>query len=136
MNKTIIRLVGAALVAALVMVATSMSQNFRIASAIVIGLPSFLLMLISRRQLGKSFSIMPAAKTLVTSGLYKRIQHPMYFFLDLFLAAVIIILNWPILLWIWAIIVIVQVLQARQEEKVLATAFGTDYDAYRNQTWL
>jgi protein-S-isoprenylcysteine O-methyltransferase Ste14 len=135
MNKTVIRLVGAALVFALVLAATSMEQNLRIASAIVIGLPSFVLMLISRHQLGKSFSIMPAAKTLVTSGLYAKIMHPMYFFLDLFLAAVIIVLDWPILLVAWAILVISQLLQTRREEKVLAKAFGADFEKYQSRTW-
>jgi len=135
MDKTIIRLIGAALVAALVLEAISMSPNFRIAMALVIGLPSFVLILISRHQLGKSFSMMPAAKALVTSGLYAKIQHPMYLFLDLFLAAVIIILDWPVLLLAWALLVIIQMLQARREEKVLATAFGADYEAYRTQSW-
>jgi protein-S-isoprenylcysteine O-methyltransferase Ste14 len=135
MDKTVIRLVGATFIATLILAATSMNQSFRIVIAIAIGVPSLILMIISRHQLGKSFSIMPAARALVTSGLYARIQHPMYFFLDLFLAALIIIVGWPIILWAWAIIVIVQVLQARREEKLLVTAFGADYEAYRRRTW-
>jgi protein-S-isoprenylcysteine O-methyltransferase Ste14 len=135
MDKTIIRLVGASIVAALALAATSMGQTSRIALSIVIGVASFALMIISRRQLGKSFSVMPEARVLVVTGLYSRIQHPMYVFLDLFLAAVIVGLDWPILLWAWGIIVVVQTLQGRQEEKVLAAAFGADYEAYRSRTW-
>jgi protein-S-isoprenylcysteine O-methyltransferase Ste14 len=107
----------------------------RLVIGIIIGLPSFLLMLISRRQLGDSFSIMPEAKTLVTTGLYYRIQHPMYFFLDLFLVSIIIVLGWSILLWAWIILVVVQILQSRREEKVLSAAFGAEYEAYQSQTW-
>jgi protein-S-isoprenylcysteine O-methyltransferase Ste14 len=135
MDKIVIRLVGAAIVAALAFAATSMGEIPRIALSIVIGLPSFVLMNISRSQLGKSFSIMPEAKALVTAGLYSRIQHPMYVFLDLFLVSVIVALHWPILLGAWAIVVVVQTVQGRREEKVLAAAFGADYEAYRGRTW-
>jgi protein-S-isoprenylcysteine O-methyltransferase Ste14 len=135
MDKTIIRLVGAAIVAALAFAATSMGEIPRIALSIVIGLPSFVLMNISRSQLGTSFSIMPEAKALVTAGLYSRIQHPMYVFLDLFLVSVIVGLHWPILLGAWAIVVVVQTVQGRREEKVLAAAFGPDYEAYTGRTW-
>ena len=136
MDKTIIRLVGAAIVAALAFAATSMGETPRIGLSIVIGLSSFVLMIISRRQLGKSFSIMPEARALVTTGLYSRIQHPMYVFLDLFLVSVIVGCDWPILLWAWAIVVVVQTVQGRREEKVLAAAFPSDYEVYRGRTWL
>jgi protein-S-isoprenylcysteine O-methyltransferase Ste14 len=135
MDKTIIRLVAAAIVAALAFAATSMGDTPRIALSVVIGLPSFILMNISRSQLGKSFSIMPEARALVTTGLYSRIQHPMYVFLDLFLVSVMVGLGWPILLWAWAIVVVVQTMQGRREEKVLAAAFGADYAAYNGRTW-
>jgi len=136
MNKTVFRLAGAASVAALALAAISMNQNARLAVSILVGLPSFVLILISRRQLGKSFSVMPEARALVTTGPYSRIQHPMYVFLDLFLLALIIALDWPVLLLGWGILVVVQVLQAQREEKVLAAAFGADYVAYTNGTWL
>ncbi len=96
MDKTITRLLGAIIIAALVLVALSMGPLTRLVIGIIIGLPSFLLMLISRRQLGESFTIMPEAKTLVTTGLYYRIQHPLYFFLDLFLVSIIIVLGWSL----------------------------------------
>jgi protein-S-isoprenylcysteine O-methyltransferase Ste14 len=85
--------------------------------------------------LGASFSVAPEAKALVTTGLYARIQHPMYVFLDLLLLTVIVALGTSILLLPWAIIVVVQTLQSRREEKVLAAAFGADYDSYRSRTW-
>jgi len=135
MDKTIIRLVAAAIVVVLALAATSMGEIPRIALGIIIGLPSFVLMIVSRSQLGKSFSVMPEARALVTTGLYSRIQHPMYVFLDLFLVSVIVAFAWPEVLWAWAILVIVQTVQGRREEKVLAAAFGADYEAYRRRTW-
>jgi protein-S-isoprenylcysteine O-methyltransferase Ste14 len=135
MDKTIIRLLGAAIIVALAVAATSIGETPRIILSIVIGLPSFVLMIISRKQLGKSFSVMPAARALVTTGLYSKVLHPMYVFLDLFLVSVIVGLDWPILLWAWAAIVVVQTVQGHREEKVLAAAFGAEYEAYRSRCW-
>jgi protein-S-isoprenylcysteine O-methyltransferase Ste14 len=135
MGKTVVRLVGAALVAALALAGTSLGQSARIAVSMIIGLPAFVLMIISRRQLGAAFSIMPQAKALVTTGLYSRIQHPMYVFLDLFLAALIVAFGIPLALLVWGIIVITQTLQSRREERVLAARFAGDYEAYRSRTW-
>jgi protein-S-isoprenylcysteine O-methyltransferase Ste14 len=136
MKKTVVRILGGATVAALAVAATSMSQGPRLALSIVVGLPSFVLLIISRRQLGTSFSVNPEARTLVTKGLYSKIQHPMYLFLDLFIVALIVALDWSILLPIWGILVVVQVLRARREEKVLASAFGVEYRTYEARTWL
>jgi protein-S-isoprenylcysteine O-methyltransferase Ste14 len=136
MDKTIIRLAGAAIVAALAYSATLLDQGPRLVAAIIVGLPSFMLMMISRRQLGNSFSVLPEAKALVSTGLYLKLQHPMYLFLDLFLAALIVALHWPVLLWAWGILVVIQTVQVRREEKVLAASFGAAYEAYRGGTWL
>jgi protein-S-isoprenylcysteine O-methyltransferase Ste14 len=79
--------------------------------------------------------VVPEAKGPVTAGLYSKIQHPMFVFLNLFLAAVIVGLGWPILLWVWAILVAAQSLQAPREEEVLAAASRSDHETYRNRTW-
>jgi protein-S-isoprenylcysteine O-methyltransferase Ste14 len=135
MNKTVIRLIGAAIAAALALAVISMDEIYRIAIGSTVGLLSFVLLILSRLQLGKSFSVMPQARELVATGLYSRIQHPMYVFLDLVFLAFIVAFDWPILLFVWGIVVIVQTLQSRQEERILATCFGADYEAYRSQTW-
>ena len=101
MDKTPLRLIGAAIAAALAFGAASMSQVPRLAIGIVVGLPSLVLIIIGRRQLGESFSVMPKAKSLVTTGLYSRIQHPLYVFLDLLLLAVIVAFQLPVILWAW-----------------------------------
>jgi protein-S-isoprenylcysteine O-methyltransferase Ste14 len=135
MDKTIIRLTGALIAAVLAAAAASMNPILRLAIGISIGLPSLVLMLVSRRQLGDSFSLMPEARKLVTTGLYSRIQHPLYVFLDLFLIAVIVTSGWAILLWIWGILIVMQTLQSRREEKILLAAFGDEYKTYQNRTW-
>jgi protein-S-isoprenylcysteine O-methyltransferase Ste14 len=136
MDKSLLRLIGAVLVGAMALAATSMDLYPRMAIGAIIGLPSFVLIIVGRRQLGQSFSIMPEAKALISAGLYSKIQHPLYFFLDLFLIGVITALGMPILLLAWSLLVAVHLLQCRREEKVLANAFGAAYDAYRARTWL
>ncbi len=41
---------------------------------------------------------------------------------------------WPLLL-AWLALTPIQILRVRREEKVLAEAFGAEYQAYRAKTW-
>jgi protein-S-isoprenylcysteine O-methyltransferase Ste14 len=99
---------------------------------IAAGLP---LMVLSRRQLGAAFSLGPRAKGLVTHGLYARIPHPMYVFLDLCLLGALIVLRQAWFLGIWLALICVQLWQARREVRVLEAAFGDAYREYRRRTW-
>ena len=103
---------------------------------LTIVLAAIVLMIVSRRQLGEAFTVTPKAKALVTTGLYSRIQHPMYMFLDLFLLCIIDAINSPTLILAWAVLVTVQAIQSQREEKILSTAFGAQYDAYKDRTWV
>jgi len=49
-------------------------------AGVVIGLPSVVLLVLARIELGGSFSVRPRAQTLVTCGLYSRIRNPIYLF--------------------------------------------------------
>jgi protein-S-isoprenylcysteine O-methyltransferase Ste14 len=99
---------------------------------VVVGLP---LLGLARWQLGRAFAVTPQAKGLVTQGLYARIPHPMYVFLDLALLGAIIMARREWLLVVWAGLVAVQVRQARREARVLEQAYGDAYRAYRKRTW-
>ena len=135
MSRTSYRLIAAALLAALAVLASSWSPGTRIAIAIALGAPSLVLMFVGRYQLGSSFAVRPAAKALVTSGLYSRIQHPMYVFLDLGLLAALVATGWTVAIAVWLAMVVVQAIQSQREETVLARAFGAEYEAYRRHTW-
>jgi len=102
---------------------------------VVLAVVSFALVLVARAQLGKSFSVRPEARELVTHGLYARIRHPMYVFLDLMLLGLILVLGWYWLLAALAALAVGQALQSRREAKVLQEKFGPAYAAYRKQTW-
>lgn len=102
------------------------------AAMAVVGL---VMLTIARLQLGNSFSVTPQAKRLVTHGLYSRIRHPIYIFGWLAISGLILYLNQPVFLLIMLLVVPMQVLRARAENRVLAQHFGDEYAAYRAGTW-
>ena len=99
---------------------------------LVIAVP---LLLVSRVQLGRAFSVAPKASILVTHGLYSKIPHPMYAFLDVALLGFVIALRMPWLVVPWLALVLVQAWQARREARLLEKTFGDAYRRYRAQTW-
>src|ERR1051326_1685716 len=100
-----------------------------------VALVSFTLLMLARVQLGKSFAVTPQAKGLVTAGLYSRLRHPMYMFVDLTLAGVALALgSWYPLVPL-VILIPLQFRNAGRESRVLAEKFGAQYAAYRRATW-
>ena len=90
---------------------------------------------VARRQLGVSFSVRPEARQLVTTGFYAKLRHPIYVFGSMaFLFVLLALYGWQALV-IWAILIPVQVIRARREERVLAEAFGGEYERYHSSTW-
>ena len=57
---------------------------------VAIFIPSFVLFVLARIQLGRAFSVQAKATTLVTTGLYSRIRNPIYVFGGLMIAGIII----------------------------------------------
>ena len=90
---------------------------------------------IARYQLGKSFSITPQARQLVTQGIYSKIRNPIYVFGSVLFAGFILVLQRPSLWILLAVVVIAQTLRARKEARVLEAAFGDAYREYRRKTW-
>ncbi len=103
--------------------------------ALVVAGVAFPLWVIARVQLGSAFSFRAKAKGLVTTGLYSRIRHPVYFFGSIAgLASVLALQVWWLLL---AAVLLegVTVRRAIREERVLGAAFGEEYARYRSRTW-
>jgi len=93
------------------------------------------LWIVARWQLGRSFSVRARARELVSSGLYARIRHPIYLFGGLaWTGALLILLGWRGLI-VGGIVALVEIWRARREERVLAQAFGAQYEEYRRKTW-
>lgn len=104
-------------------------------AGVVIGVPSLAFFVLARLQLGNAFTPEAEATTLVTRGLYARIQHPIYVFSLLFLTGVFLFIERPQLLIALVLIIPIQVMRAREESAVLAEKFGKEYAEYKARTW-
>ena len=86
--------------------------------------------------LRKHTTIIPdrPATALVTSGIYRLTRNPMYLSLACLYVAVTLVLDswWPIV-FLPLVIVAVDRLIIRREERYLAQAFPTEYPAYRER---
>ena len=91
--------------------------------------------ILARHTLGKSFSIAPRARALVTTGIYSRIRNPIYVSGGIFLAGVALILWRAEVLALFAVMIPMQILRARKEARVLEEKFGEEYREYRRRTW-
>jgi len=89
----------------------------------------------ARYTLGSSFSIVPKARELVTTGIYSRIRNPIYVFSLILIVGVIVMVRNPVLLFLPVIILPIQIIRARREAQVLEARFGEAYRQYRAQTW-
>jgi hypothetical protein len=67
--------------------------------------------ILARYTLGRSFSIVPKAAALVTSGIYSRIRNPIYVFGMLAVVGIILIVGRPRLLVILAVLIPMQVIR-------------------------
>src|SRR3989475_3461577 len=104
-------------------------------TALDIALPAAVLLFLARWQLGRSFSVTPQARQLVTHGLYSKIRNPIYVFSGLMLAGIVIALERPYALLFLLVLIPVQVLRANKEVKVLEAKFGETYREYKAKTW-
>lgn len=107
----------------------------RFLAGIIIAALGFSLWILARVQLGKSFSVRPEARSLVTSGLYSRFRNPIYLFAGIAFAG--LFMAWgkiiPAILFFAGYSV--QMLRAKKEAKVLEDAFGEEYRRYKATTW-
>ena len=104
-------------------------------AALWLSLACAILWFVARWQLGDSFSVTAQAHQLVTRGLYSKIRHPIYVFGTLaFLFVVLALQGWQALI-VWVVVILIQVVRVRREERVLAETFRAEYTAYRSRTW-
>ncbi len=84
-------------------------------------------------NLGRSFSIMPEARQLVTSGAYRFVRHPLYLAEQVAIAGLLIeFASWPAVLLVAAQLVF-QIRRMHNEEAVLRAAFPA-YASYARRT--
>jgi protein-S-isoprenylcysteine O-methyltransferase Ste14 len=102
---------------------------------LAIAIPAAVLLFTARWQLGKSFSVTPQARALVTHGVYSKIRNPIYVFSALMLLGILIALQYRYAFLLLAVLIPVQVIRAHQETKILEDRFGNEFRKYREGTW-
>jgi protein-S-isoprenylcysteine O-methyltransferase Ste14 len=123
----------------LVLVAYRMTEDrpwtpLRVAGAVLM-LFGFVLWGIAHVQLGDSFSARAVARRLVTGGIYSRIRSPIYIFGGIGIVGFLLVMERPIFLLAFLVLIPVQVLRSRNEARVLEEKFGEEYRKYARHTW-
>ena len=103
-----------------------------VASAAIL-LVSEALMIYPLLSLGRSFSLMPQARKLVTSGPYAVVRHPLYLVEEVAVAGVLLQYAWYAALPFLLLHLSVQIRRMQLEERILRKAFP-EYAAYAKRT--
>jgi len=109
-----------------------LSPPVQILATLLIGLGSLASLLVLWR-LGKSFSIMPEARTLVTGGPYRFARHPLYTAEMITIIGTAIQFAQPWAAAIAAVVALMLMIRSVFEERVLGAAYP-EYAAYRATT--
>lgn len=109
--------------------------NLQSVLGFIITITAITFWLIARYQLGEAFSITPQSKYIVSGGLYKKIRHPIYLCSIMAGFGLCLIYSEPYLYIPLLILIIIQAIRAKLEERVLIKKFGQQYLQYKNSTW-
>ena len=91
--------------------------------------------IVARWTLGRSFSVTPQARQLVTHGIYSKIRNPIYVFGAVCITGVLLMIQLRYA-WTWlGVVIVLQAFRARKESHVLEAKFGDEYREYRKKTW-
>jgi protein-S-isoprenylcysteine O-methyltransferase Ste14 len=93
--------------------------NAERSTGLALAIPVAALFFLARLQLGRSFSVTPQARELVTRGVYSKIRNPIYLSRGLMFLCLAIALQLRYLLLLFVILIAVPVIRARRETKVL-----------------
>jgi protein-S-isoprenylcysteine O-methyltransferase Ste14/rhodanese-related sulfurtransferase len=104
---------------------------------VVLGLGGLLLGLLSFRALGRNFRVFAAPRrsgTLITTGVYSKVRHPMYTAVIASLAGYALYFGslWAVPFWLGC--TILYIVKAIKEERLLAEHYP-EYQDYRRRSW-
>lgn len=96
----------------------------------------FVLWMVARVQLGRSFTVTAQAKGLVTHGLYAKFRYPVYLFGGIAFTGLFVAWNAMLAVPYLLFYCVMQGLRIRKEDAVLEKEFGEAYRQYKARTWV
>ncbi len=103
----------------------------------VIGLGGLALGLLSFKALGQNFRVYGAPRrsgTLITTGIYRYIRHPMYIGTILAVGGYVLAFGSLVATPLWLGVTVFYIVKAAKEEPLLAAKYP-EYEEYRKRTW-
>ena len=103
----------------------------------VVGLSGLALGLLSFKALGRNFRVLGAPRrsgTLITSGIYTYIRHPMYIGTIMAVGGYVLAFGSLLATPLWLGVTIFYVVKSVKEERLLIDKFP-EYEEYRKRTW-
>ena len=103
---------------------------------LTVGLSGIALWVVAMAYLGKSLAVLPGGDRLVTRGVYRYFKHPVYLGIDMTLFGLFLAVGSTVgMIYFFVVVVPLNIIRSRFEEKALLQKFGDSYEAYRKQTW-
>src|SRR5246127_3878557 len=93
-----------------------------------------IMMLVTIRHLGRSFSLVPQARSVVQTGPYRRIKHPLYFAEEVVVLGVVLQYLTPVTVAVLVLHIGVQVCRILCEEDLLRRTCP-EYSSYEASRW-
>jgi protein-S-isoprenylcysteine O-methyltransferase Ste14 len=103
---------------------------------LTVGLSGIALWMLAMLHLGKSLAVLPGGERLVTRGVYRYFRHPVYMGIDMTLFGLFLAVGSTYgMIYFGVVVVPLNMIRSRLEEKALLQKFGDSYKTYRQQTW-
>ena len=103
---------------------------------LTVGLSGIALWIAAMVCLGKSLAVLPGGERLVTQGVYRYLRHPVYLGIDMTLFGLFLAVGSIAgMIYFFVVVVPLNMVRSRLEEKALRQKFGDSYETYRQHTW-
>jgi protein-S-isoprenylcysteine O-methyltransferase Ste14 len=105
--------------------------NLLSTACVLIGM---IMMLVTIRHLGRAFSLVPQARSVVQTGPYRWIKHPLYLSEEIAIVGVVLLYLTPVTVILLILHIGVQVCRIHYEEDLLRRNFP-EYSSYEASRW-